>query len=188
MPLYPVITMSNFYIPKLASFQQLVYNISTGEYINLQYLPAFLELYIKYSKYLEDDFSVFNENRILGALSFLVNVSPHCYLVTDEEETLCGFFALENLRGTEQKPFSAEVVTCFDRKYWGKFTKFTALIFRDYCFNTLKLKKLKAVIYPQNKWVKALLRESGFQLEAKLNSETAKDGKYQDVEIYSIIK
>ena len=178
--------MSNSYIPKSFRFDLLVYNPANDEYYNLQYLLAFLKLYIKHAKYLEDDFSIFKQNSLNGALNFLANVSPHCYIVLAGKK-FCGFFALENIKGSENKLHSAEVIACFDRKYWGEFTKITALMFKNYCFESLKLRKLKAVVYPQNNAVKILLKKSGFKLEAKLKNETVKNGKYQDLEIYSTI-
>ena len=48
------------------------------------------------------------------------------------------------------------------------------------------LKKIKALVYPDNLRVKTLLKNSGFVKEAVLKNETLRNNKLQDVEVYSV--
>lgn len=168
-------------------FERLVINREREIFENIKYFPQVLKLYIKYLRYLEDDFSVFRISAAVGMVELIERTSPHFYLVLSQDE-VCGFFCLENPVGIPNKLYSAQVVTCFDRKYWGTFTKYAGRIFEDYCFNVLGLRKIKALVYPENTRVKALLNTCGFKKEALLKGETLKKGKMQDIEIYSVNK
>ena len=169
----------------LFKFEKLIINRRKMYFHNLKYFPQILNLYIKYMQYLEDDFSSIRENILTGLLDYIEYVSPHFYLVLCENE-LCGFFALENIIGKNQNLYSAYVVTCFKKKYWGTFTKLAGHSFLKFCFEELGIRKLKAIIYPQNYRVRGILKNCGFVKEAKLFGETLKDGKPQDLEIYSV--
>ncbi len=158
---------------------------SGGRCVNLKYFPKVLELYVKYMRYLEDDFSLFKLNALDALVEYIRKISPHFYLVISNEE-VCGFFALENLIGNNENIFSAQVITCFFPKYWGVFTKQAGLIFTDFCFDILGIQKLKAVIYPENARVKSILKICGFEKEAFLKSETLRNGCLQDIEVYSV--
>jgi len=162
-------------------FDSLIIDRTGGNFNNFKYFPQVYGLYIKYLECFEDDFSQFRRNALNGMVDFVEKTSSHFYLVLNGDE-LCGFFALERFIGN----YSAEVVTCFKREYWGNFTKSVGLEFEDFCFNVLGLKKLKALIYPQNSRVKGLLRFCGFKSEALLKRETVKNGIPQDIEIYSV--
>lgn len=117
------------------------------------------------------------------------NTSPFFWIVIDSKtEEFSGFAFLENLVGTKNNLHSAEVTTCFEPKFWGKYTKVCAQKFVNYCFKKYGLIKLKASIFPQNYRVKALLNKAGFKKESLLKGETLKNGALQDIEIYSIIK
>jgi len=177
--------MWNLFMPKqLFRFERLIINRKIGVFQNLKYFPQVLRLYLKYLQFLEDDFSLIVENVFDGTIDFVEKISPHFYLVLNEDE-VCGFFCLENFVGKANNLYSAEVVTCFDKKYWGTFTKYAGQSFKDFCFDELALVKLKALVYPQNTRVRAILRECGFSLEAVLKMETLKEGVLQDLEIYS---
>ena len=78
--------------------------------------------------------------------------------------------------------------TCFDKRFWGDYTKVCAHIFLDYCFKKYKFKKIKALVYPENFRVKTLLKSVGFEKEALLKDETLRNGKLQDIEIYTIME
>lgn len=166
-------------------FERLMINRSAGLFHNIRYFPQVMRLYIKYLRYLEDDFSKFSERSLEGMVEFIERVTPHFYLVLADDE-VCGFFCLEHLIGSDRKIYSAEVITCFNRKYWGVFTKYAARNFQDFCFDVLGLTKIKAVVYPQNSRVKAILRTCGFRREACLKAETRKNNQLQDIEIYSV--
>lgn len=166
-------------------FERLIINRKMEIFHNLKYFPQVMELYIKYLKYLEDDFSIFSESLLLGIVQFIESTSSHFYLVLLDDK-VCGFFALEHFIGSNKKLYSAEVVTCFDRNFWGSFTKLAAKSFKEFCFVKLGLMKLKALIYPQNSRVIALLRSCGFKKEGCLKAETIKNNRLQDIEVYSV--
>lgn len=170
---------------QLFRFERLMINRQAGLFHNIRYFPQVMELYIKYLRHLEDDFSMFSERSLEGMVEFIERVTPHFYLVLADNE-VCGFFCLEHLIGSARQIHSAEVITCFNKKYWGTFTKYAARAFQDFCFEELGLKKLKALVYPQNSRVKAILRVCGFKREACLRAETRKNGRFQDIEIYSV--
>lgn len=161
-------------------------NRGAGLFHNIKYFPQVMRLYIKYLRHLEDDFSMFSERSLEAMVEFIERTTPHFYLVLSGEE-VCGFFCLEHIIGSPRETHSAEVVTCFDRKYWGIFTKYAARAFQNFCFEELGLVKIKALVYPQNSRVKAILRVCGFEREACLKAETRKNGRLQDIEIYSVI-
>ena len=177
--------MSNFYGQKYpVNFKRLILNRNFGIFENVEYLSETFELYRQYSDNLEDDFSPFRLS-YENFTDFLERVSPHFYIVF-QKDRFCGFITLENLVGDENTIHSAEVTICLKRKYWGKFSLNIALKFKNYCFNVLKITKLKALIYTQNKLSKNLLNKCGFTREAILKSETVKGGKPQDIEIYTL--
>lgn len=169
---------------QLFRFERLVVNRAQMVFKNLKYFPQLVRLYLKYVRFLEDDFSPFVDNPFDSMIAYLDKTSPHFYLVLSEDE-VCGFFALENIVGKNDFLHSAYVVTCFDKKYWGTFTRYAGLSFVDFCFNELGLVKLKAIVYPQNYRVRGILNSCGFKKEALLKAETLKDGKHQDLELYS---
>ena len=177
--------MLNLFTPRRSfRFERLIINRRMGVFQNLKYFPYVMSLYVKYLKVLEDDFSKMQENVFDGMLDFIEKTSPHFYLVLSEDE-VCGFFCLDNFIGVADKLYSAEVITCFYKKYWGTFTKYAGLSFKDFCFKELGLTKLKAIIYPQNYRVRGILNSCGFVKEASLKGETLKNGKLQNVDIYS---
>ena len=167
-------------------FERIMINRKAGLFHNIKYFPQVMKLYIKYLRNLEDDFSLFSQRSLEGMVETIERISPHFYLVLADDE-VCGFFCLEHLIGSENKIHSAEVITCFNRKYWGVFTKYAARNFQDFCFDVLGLTKIKALVYPQNSRVKAILRVCGFRREALLKAETRKNNRLQDIEIYSVL-
>jgi RimJ/RimL family protein N-acetyltransferase len=114
--------------------------------------------------------------------------SPYFWIITDRNFNFMGFVYLDNFVGKRNCLFSAELTTCFDKKAWGIFTRYSAKFFLKYCFDKLGLYKVKAQIYPQNFRVKTLLKNSGFIYEATLKNETLRAGKPQDIEVYSLYR
>ena len=139
------------------------------------------QLYNKYKKYLEDDY---NEDTIAGLIK---RTSPFFWVILSDT-TPAGFVYLENIIGNSKKIHSAEVTTCFHPNFWGSFPKYCAKIFFKKCFDELGLYKVKALVYPQNHRVKTLLKSSGFCKEAELVGETYRNGKPQNIEIYSLFR
>ena len=177
--------MSNFYGQKFPiKFRRLILRRDLEIFENVEYLPKVIELYMHYSGNLVDDFSPHCLS-YKNFIDFLEKISPHFYLVFYKTD-FCGFITLENLVGDKNRIHSAEVSICLKRKYWGKFALIAGQKFKNYCFNVLKIYKLKALIYTQNKLSKNILNKCGFKMEAVLKSETVKNGKPQDIEVYTL--
>ena len=56
-------------------------------------------------------------------------------------------------------------------------------VFRKYGFE-----KIKVYVYPDNFRTRGLIEFCGFEKEAVLKSETLRNGKLQDIEVYSLFK
>ena len=178
--------MSNFCGQKSAiSFKRIDFKDISSLYSNIFYLKELYNLYLKYIDNLEDDFSPLRKS-FEEFCGFIDKISPYFYIIFIKDE-FCGFIFLENIVGKIKYIHSAEVTICIKRKFWGNNALKIAEIFKSYCFNFLKITKLKALIYPQNKTVKRLLRECGFKKEAVLKSETLRKEKLQDIEIYTLL-
>lgn len=147
---------------------------------NLNYLPQITKLYEKYSKFLQDDFAP------KSALRHILNTAPNLWSITDFDDEFAGFVALDNFTGNNTTNFSAEVSTCFERKFWGKFTKNCAKIFFKKCFEIYGFYKIKALVFPDNFRVITLLKTSGFEYETTMPDETIRNGKLQDIDVYSL--
>lgn len=174
----------------MSKFIKIIVNKQKKEFRNIHYLPAVIRLFERFSKYLCDDYFLKNQKSSVDAVINLVEkTSPYFWVVVDKKSgQFSGFVFLENWVGTKNEPHSAEVTTCFEPAFWGKYTKICARQFVKYCFKKYKITKLKAVIFPQNSRVSVLLKKSGFKKEAVLKAETLKDGRLQDVEVYSAVK
>ncbi len=154
---------------------------------NTQYLSNVIFLYLRYEKFLNDDYAAkVNYENIL-------NLIENCrdlffVFLNEEDDDFAGFVYLDNLTGNNDKIHGGEITVCFEKKYWGKFTRQAAREFFNYCFNTLGFTKIKAQIYPFNSRVKNILTYSGFKKDGVLRGETMKNGKITDVEVYSLLK
>lgn len=174
----------------MIKFLKIVINKKKRKFRNIQYLPQVINLYEQFSSYLHDDYFLENQKSSVDAVIDLVEkTSPFFWVIIDKRSSkFSGFVFLNNLVGTANNFHSAEVTTCFDPSFWGKYTKICANKFVKYCFRKYKLKKLKASVFPQNFKVKTLLKKTGFKKETVLKAETIKNGELQDIEVYSIIK
>lgn len=143
-------------------------------------------LYRRYEKFLKDDFAIQEDSFFEYFVSMIEELSPYFWVILADEE-VAGFVYLENFTGNSTTKHGAEITTCFDKKFWGSFTYYAALVFFNYCFETLGLKKIKALIYPENFRVVRLLKRCGFNKEGLLESETLRGGKPQDIAVYSLI-
>lgn len=153
--------------------------------------PAFFEqalfLYTKYLKYLEDDYAFNGSNVYDYFYSLVQRTSPFCFVIT-EGNIVSGFVYLDNIIGDSKTLHSAELTTCFDKRFWGNYTKECARFFINYCFENFGFQKIKALVYPDNYRVKTLLKNAGFEKEALLKCETLRKGILQDIELYSVLK
>lgn len=170
----------------MLKFKPIIINRGKNLYENAEYLPKLMFLYRRYEKFLKDDYAQDGEDSFWEYfLNLVEEVSPYFWVILESDE-VAGFVYLENFTGNSKYKHCAEITTCFDKKYWGGFTYYAAVVFFNYCFETLGLKKIKALIYPQNFRVIKLLTRCGFSKEALLKSETLRGGKFQDIEVYSL--
>lgn len=174
----------------MSKFVKIIINRSKKEFRNIQYLPQVIRLYERFSGYLHDDYFLENQKSSVDAIIDLIEkTSPFFWVIIDKKSSkFSGFVFLDNWVGGGSNFHSAEVATCFDPSFWGKYTKICAQKFIKYCFKKYKLKKLKAYVFPQNFKVRILLKKTGFKKEAVLKAETVKNGVLQDIEVYSIVK
>ena len=159
--------------------------INIIDFTENQRLLAF-KLFQKYSNFISDDyfFDIWKDE-YAAFLELLEKTSPYFWII-EIENMFAGFVYLDNWIGSAKRLHSAEVTTCFNKKFWGKYPKICADIFFRYCFNLLGLKKIKAEIYSDNTRVKPLLKKCGFVKEGTLQNQTIKNGKFQDIEIYGL--
>ena len=148
----------------------------------LHYIPELQNCYNKYYKYLQDDFAPKNIYSLIEA------VAPFFWLILNGKKEFAGFVFLDNFIGSKDKNFSAEITTCFDKKAWGIFTRYSAKFFLKKCFDEFGLYKIKAQIYPDNYRVKQLLKSAGFCYEGTLYNETLRNGLMQNLDIYSLYR
>jgi len=166
-------------------FKNIIIDRSGNFFKNMEYLSRVMFLHMRNEKYMDDDYAYNGESFFEHFIDLVERVCPFFWVIIDGDN-VSGFVYLDNVIGNSKSLHSAELVTCFDRAYWGKYTKICAKLFIDYCFETFGFIKIKALIYPQNFRVKAILKESGFEKEGVLKSETKKNGILQDIEIFSI--
>lgn len=174
----------------MVKFIKIIINRKNKEFRNIQYLPQIITLYENFSKYLYDDYFLENNKSPVDAVINLVEKTSSFFWVIIDKKTskFAGFVFLEDLVGAKNNFHSAEVTTCFNPDFWGKYTKICAKKFIKYCFKKYKFKKLKAYVFPQNFKVKTLLKCAGFKKETVLKAETFKNGVLQDIEVFSIIQ
>lgn len=171
-------------------FIKIIIDKKKLEFKNTMYLANVVSLYQRFSRYLYDDYFTNNSNDLIKSVIKLVEqTSPYFWVIIDKKTNqFAGFGFLENIVGTKGNFHSAEVTTCFEPLFWGAYTKSCAKHFIKYCFKKYGFKKLKALVFSENSKVIRLLMESGFKKEATLEGETIKNGKLQDIDVYSIIK
>lgn len=161
------------------------------KFINTFDKPAHFEqalfLYTRYSKFLDDDYAKAEKSDFDNFKELIIETYPYFYLVL-EDDMVSGFIYLDNITGNDQNFHGAEVSACFDKRFWGSYTKICAFLFLNFCFEQLGFKKIKACIYPENFRVKNLLKFAGFKKEGLLKGETMRNNKLQDIEIYACRK
>ncbi len=166
----------------MCKFIQVIYNPRLILFQNLHYIPKIRSCYEKYSKYLHDDFANANFN------SYIEGVSPYIWAILDFDDNFMGFALLDNFTGNNTNKYSAELTTCFEKKAWGAFTRYSAKFFLKKCFDELGLYKIKAFVYPDNFRVSTLLKSAGFKYEVTIPKETIRFGKLQDIHQYAIYR
>jgi len=188
--IYPPVLLVNFISYKgksqeMIKFVKIKVDRVKQIYRNINFLEDIYFLYKKYNKYLSDDYS--DENLLDEIINIAETNFPFFWVILKGEE-FAGFVFLENIIGNGNKLHSAEITTCFKPEFWGDFTKKAAKKFIRYCFKKYGFKKLKAKVFKENVRTASILRAAGMSFEAELKSETMKNGKPQDILIYSVIK
>lgn len=170
-------------------FVKIIIDKNNMDFRNTEYLVDVISLYERFSRYLYDDYFLDKYKTSTEAvIKLIARTSPYFWVIIDKKtQSFTGFGFLENFVGEKANFHSAEVTTCFEPAFWGKYTKICAKKFVKYCFKNYGLKKLKALVFSQNTKVQMLLKEAGFQKEAVLKAETIKNGQFQDIDVYSII-
>lgn len=170
----------------MIKFKKVKIDIKNKNFKNINYLENIFNLTKKYKNYLNDDYSQ-NSDLFEQIITLITQTSPFFWVILSNKD-FAGFVYLENIIGNNKQLHSAEIVTAFERKFWGKFTKLCAKKFIMYCFKKLKFKKLKALVYMENFRTEGILKACGMALEATLKAETLRNNKLQDIKIYSTIR
>ena len=161
------------------------------KFVNILQKPAYFEqalfLYKKSCKFMDDDYAKNGCSSYDYFSKLVLRTQPFFYVFLENEKVI-GLAYLDNLIGDSKRIHSAELSTCFDRNFWGDYTKICSIIFVRFCFDVIGLTKIKALVYPENFRVKGLLEFAGFKKEALLKDETLRNNKLQDIEIYSCRK
>ena len=97
------------------------------------YFEQILVLYRKYSKFLEDDFASDKIVQRKYLENLIIRTNPY-FLAITEGDVVSGFVYLDNLIGNDKKLHSAELTTCFDKRFWGNYTKMCACLFFNHVF------------------------------------------------------
>lgn len=167
-------------------FVNLVINRKNGRYENTKYFSEILFLYLRYSRFLDDDYALNDLSFYEYFIGLIERLSPFFWVILYDKK-VSGFVYLDNIIGDSKRLHCAELTTCFDKAFWGDYTKYCAKVFLNHCFKNLGFKKIKALVYPQNFRVKTLLKASGFEKEGYLRCETLRNNRLQDIEIYSVL-
>lgn len=150
-----------------------------------KYFSNIAFLFMRNRIFLLDDYS--NPSDFGEFLYRFISERTPFFWVIFKDKTFAGFVFLDNLTGNQKNIYSAELTTCFDKKFWGDFTRASAFLFLNLCFETLNLYKIKAKIYPENNRVRSILRWCNFKKEGLFTAETVHNGKFQNIEVYGLI-
>lgn len=167
----------------MCKFIQVVYNPNRNLFFNIHYIAQIHSTYLKYAKYLQDDFAYAHRD----IYSFMESC-PYFWTIVNSKNEYMGFVFLDNFCGRQNNLYSAELTTCFEKQAWGEYTKYCAKIFLKKCFDELGLYKIKVQVYPDNFRAAALMKCSGFKYECTLKNETLRNGKPQDIDVYSLYR
>ena len=84
---------------------------------------------------------------------------------------------------------SAEIGYVLNRSFWGFGIATEAVMeILQFGFITLNLSKIEAIFLPENHQSRRVLEKSNMKLEQIRHSALLVKGKYQDIEVYSILK
>ena len=123
---------------------------------------------------MDDDYAKEEKNSAKHLHNLIERVFPLFWVIV-EGDMVSGFVYLDNVIGGNIKFHSAELVTCFDKRFWGTYTKVCANAFLRFIFKKYGFEKIKVFVYPDN-------------FRTRLKAETLRNGKLQDIEVYSLFK
>lgn len=87
------------------------------------------------------------------------------------------------------KKHRAEIGYWLGKNYWNKGIISEAIrLVSDFGFNKLKLKRIQALVFPQNKASSRVLEKNGYKLEGVLKKYAMKDGKVLNDLLYAKTK
>lgn len=170
----------------MCKFIQANFDLIDRTIFTLRYIPNIKKCCRLYLSYLLDDFSIADKDDVYN---FIQKRIPYFwFILSAKTDEFMGFVYLDNFVGNDRQLYSAELTTCFDKKAWGVFTRYSAKFFLKKCFDDFGLYKIKAQIYPDNFRVKMLMKNCGFVKESVLKNETLRFGKPQDIEVYALYR
>lgn len=161
------------------------YSVFEQDKTNAGYISCIEKLYRKYCNNLSDDFCPYKNTDISD---FITSLTPYFWVITNQNDRFMGFAYLDDFVGSKDVFYSAEVSVCFAKHAWGNFVRYCAKFFFKMCFDVFRFYKIKAQIYPQNFYAKQLMKDCGFKFESLLLSETLRQGKPQNIEVYSLYR
>ncbi|MBL7056052.1 GNAT family N-acetyltransferase [Candidatus Woesearchaeota archaeon] len=102
----------------------------------------------------------------------------------DIQGKVVGCVGLHNI-----KKHKAEIGYWLGEKYWGKGIVSVAVkLVTKYAFGKLKVSRVYAPIFKQNKASARVLEKNGYKLEGILRKDHVKDGKFIDLKMYAKVK
>ena len=110
-------------------------NIQEPALINPDIMTKLFFLYLRYSKYLDDDFAADGRSLFGYFIENTERLLPYFWVVF-ESNTMrpAGFVYLDKISGDSNTLHSAEVSACFFKEFWGGFTYKTGRKFLKICF------------------------------------------------------
>ncbi len=115
-----------------------------------------------------------NENIILG-------------IVEAKSGRLIGTMGLHRISWKDRRAVSAAVIG--EKKFWGKgYGSEAKMLFLNYAFNTLNLRKVCSAVLGFNKRSQAYNKKCGYRVEGVLRRHIYKEGKYADEVLMAVFK
>jgi len=102
----------------------------------------------------------------------------------DIDGKVVGCVGLNNI-----KKHKAEIGYWIGKRYWKQGIVSSAVkLVTEYAFKKLKVLRVYAQIFKQNKASSKVLEKNGYKLEGVLRKDHVKDGKFVDLKIYAKVK
>lgn len=95
-------------------FKNIYINRQSGEYYNTHYLSQVMFLYMRWQKYLDDDYAGREKSFFEYFTNLVERISPFFWVIV-KDGTAAGFIYLENVAGDRNNLHNSEVNVCFDK-------------------------------------------------------------------------